>query len=247
MQYRVAIFDLDDTLAPPHFSPSDSMISKLSALLARVPVAIVTAASYPRIERDTLSRLQDDPNIGKLHVFSESAAQCRICRNGTWELLYKETLSDEDRAKIRQAVQETIDETHILDGLPLFGDRILDRESGVTFSTLGVGAPQPEREKWDPDRSKRDSLLQHIQQKLPSWNVFIGGLTSIDISHEGVDKSKAIHWLAQHFNVTPDQMIFIGDALYPGGNDEVVKPTGVTWRQTTGPAETEQFIAELLQ
>jgi hypothetical protein len=41
-------------------------------------------------------------------------------------------------------------------------------------------------------------------------------------------------------------MLYIGDALFPGGNDEVVKETGIETRQTSGPEETARIIRELL-
>jgi hypothetical protein len=42
-------------------------------------------------------------------------------------------------------------------------------------------------------------------------------------------------------------MLFVGDALYPGGNDEVVISTGAQTRSTSGPPETNKIIEELLK
>jgi phosphomannomutase len=41
-------------------------------------------------------------------------------------------------------------------------------------------------------------------------------------------------------------MLYIGDALFPGGNDEIVKETGIETRQVGGPAETTEVIEEML-
>jgi hypothetical protein len=41
-------------------------------------------------------------------------------------------------------------------------------------------------------------------------------------------------------------MLYVGDALYPGGNDEVVILTGVQTRAVANPTETETIIDEIL-
>ena len=41
-------------------------------------------------------------------------------------------------------------------------------------------------------------------------------------------------------------MLYLGDALYAGGNDSVVIPTGIQTRQVNGPDDTAGIIDELL-
>jgi hypothetical protein len=41
-------------------------------------------------------------------------------------------------------------------------------------------------------------------------------------------------------------MLFIGDAIFPGGNDYAVKETGVKCTETSGPAHTLKIIEEIL-
>ena len=40
-------------------------------------------------------------------------------------------------------------------------------------------------------------------------------------------------------------MLYVGDALYPGGNDAAVIPTGIRTISTSGPVETESIIDDL--
>ena len=42
-------------------------------------------------------------------------------------------------------------------------------------------------------------------------------------------------------------MLFVGDAIYPGGNDYVVMEAGVETRQVQNPQETESLIDKLLE
>ncbi len=48
---KIAIFDLDDTLAESFQPPKSEMIDRLEKLLEHIPVAIISAAGFPRIER----------------------------------------------------------------------------------------------------------------------------------------------------------------------------------------------------
>jgi hypothetical protein len=41
-------------------------------------------------------------------------------------------------------------------------------------------------------------------------------------------------------------MIYVGDALFPGGNDSVVMNTGIKTKQIKNVSDTLNFIKELL-
>jgi len=240
------LFDLDDTLAPPHTPITPSMTEKLDRLLGLRPVAIVSAAPFERIERDVLSKLSMHQTVGGIYVFSENGGQCRVKEPGGWRVMYSESLSPNERSELRTTVEQTLAHTRVLDGLPIYGERIINREAGVTLSTLGMGAPQDVRKTWDPDGEKRELLRMALAAKLPNWNVYIGGLTSIDISRKNVSKARAVEWLVNKLRHPPATMLYIGDALYEGGNDRVVIPTGIQTRQVSGADETEQIIDEIL-
>lgn len=243
---KAVLFDLDDTLAPPHVVISRAMAEGIRKLSAYRSFSIVTAAPFPRIERDVLQALPSETDLANIFIFSENAAQCKRWVNGVWEVAYGESINETDRASIRQAIREAIEETEALEGVPTFGERILDREAGVTLATLGRGAPQEVRRSWDQDLSKRGTLYKALLTKLPHWHIYIGGLTSIDISRENVSKARAVEWLSEHLGIAPGDMLYVGDALYEGGNDFPVIETGIETRQTSGPEETLGIIDELL-
>ena len=66
-----------------------------------------------------------------------------------------------------------------------------------------------------------------LRQRLPGLAINMGGATSIDITREGVDKAYGLKKLAEHSGVALDEMIFIGDAIFPGGNDYPAMTLGV--------------------
>jgi phosphomannomutase len=47
----------------------------------------------------------------------------------------------------------------------------------------------------------------------------IGGLTSVDVTETGTDKGTRLAKLVSALVLTTDATMFVGDALFPGGND----------------------------
>ena len=243
---RAALFDLDDTLAESFQPPSSDMIEKLRALLEHIPVVIITAAGFKRIQREFFEHLADSPHISRLTVFPNSAAQCYRYTDGAWNLEYNLALSKEDRERIKTAVDEAVVETGIIEPSE-YVPAILDREVQIAFAALGLKAPLPAKEAWDPDQSKRKKLKALLEQRIPEFEILIGGMTTIDITTKGVNKAYGVNYFAKRLGAKPSEMLYVGDALYEGGNDYVVIPTGIQTRSVTGPADTLKVIDELLQ
>ncbi len=71
-------------------------------------------------------------------------------------------------------------------------------------------------------------------------------MTSIDVTRQGIDKAYAIGKIRQLLNVTDDQILFVGDALYKGGNDAAVKKTDVDFIQEDGPLATLELLKQYI-
>lgn len=71
----------------------------------------------------------------------------------------------------------------------IWGERIEDRGSQITFSGLGQHAPLAAKAAWDPDFAKRKRLQAALGLALPGFAVRIGGSTSVDITRAGIDKA----------------------------------------------------------
>ena len=106
------------------------------------------------------------------------------------------------------------------------GAQIEDRGSQITFSALGQQAPIDAKEKWDPDFAKRKKVKRKLDKSLSEFSVQMGGATSIDITKPGIDKAYGIHKLHQTLNIKISEMIFVGDALFEGGNDHPAEKNG---------------------
>ena len=98
----------------------------------------------------------------------------------------------------------------------------------------------------DKDQSKRKKIIEILNTKIPEFEVKLGGSTSIDITRKGVDKAYAIGKIKEILKVSDEDIIFIGDALYRGGNDEPVKGTGVDFIQEEGPNQTLELLSRYM-
>ncbi len=242
---RAILFDLDDTLAESFQAPKPEMVERLSRLLEKFPIGIITAAGWPRIEEQFLTPLSVSSHIENFYVFPNSSSQCHVWENGAWKMEYNLLLTDDERARITSALTEASHEADIID--PRFESRILDRGTQIAYAAIGLDASLEEKKAWDPDQSKRKKLKALIESKVPDVEVLIGGMTTIDITKKGINKSYGVKWFSERLNVPTSEILYVGDAFYEGGNDRVVIPTGIQIHQTSGPEETLHIIDDLLQ
>ncbi|MEK7132914.1 MAG: HAD-IIB family hydrolase [Patescibacteria group bacterium] len=243
---RAVVFDLDNTLSESFQPPAPHVAERLRKLLKLMPVAIMSGASLSRMEQDLLPSLSGDISKAELYLFTDTASQCFTSKNGGWSNLYKNALTEDECATIIRLVKEGLLETAITQGAPLYGDQFLARDTQITFSAIGTYAPAGEKVLWDPLGTKRKKLVQFLAPKLPGFNILLGGRTAIDITRKGIDKAYGVQWLAKRLGLKPSEMLFVGDALYPGGNDAIVIPTGIQTIDVAGPHETAKVIDELL-
>ena len=100
-------------------------------------------------------------------------------------------------------------------------DQLQDRDSQITLSALGRHAPLELKRQFDPTGEKRMGWVEFLKKHLDhtKYEMTIGGTTSIDITRKGLDKEWAIREFMKINNFAPEEVLFIGDKLYPGGND----------------------------
>jgi hypothetical protein len=116
----------------------------------------------------------------------------------------------------------------------------------ITFSALGQKAPIEEKKQWDPDFAKRKKMQARLNQLIPEFSVRLGGTTSVDVTKLGIDKGYGMAKLRDTLGIGFDDMLFIGDALFPGGNDYPAKAAGVQSIQVRDPNEAKRVIETIL-
>jgi HAD superfamily hydrolase (TIGR01484 family) len=236
--------DLDGTLALSKSSITPKMAEALSTWLSHGRFAVISGGAFEQFEKQIISHLPSDTNLENLSLFPTNGASCYSYKNGAWVALYNETLSDEEKSKITEALTSAFEQATISIE-QTYGEQIEYRGGQVTFSALGQQAPLEAKAPWDPDQAKRKRVVSILAPLLPEFSISIGGTTSIDITKKGIDKAYAISKIEHLFNVTSEDIVFLGDALFPGGNDWAVESTGAHCIKVSGPEESISIILEL--
>lgn len=241
---RLVIFDLDGTLAASKQSIDEDMALLIAELLDIRLVAVISGGDWPQFERQLLGHLPVASRLDNLLLMPTSGTKFYRF-DGLWKPIYAELFGAAERQRILSALEEAVAEAGLADDRS-WGEKIEDRGSQITFSGLGQQAPLVAKSKWDPDLQKRGRLKALLERRLPDIAVRIGGTTSIDITRPGIDKAYGIRKLVDWTGFAIDEMLFIGDALYPGGNDAPVRNSGVATIAVRDVADSKLVIQTLL-
>jgi hydroxymethylpyrimidine pyrophosphatase-like HAD family hydrolase len=128
----------------------------------------------------------------------------------------------------------------------VWGELIEDRGSQITYSALGQQAPLADKMKWDPNYAKRKKIKELLDMLLSGFSVRMGGATSIDVTKPGIDKAYGIKKLSSILGVSVKQMLYIGDALFPGGNDYPVEEARVATIAVRDPDDTRRVVQTII-
>ena len=239
------VFDLDGTLAESK-SPLDSEMSGLlHDLLGIVKVAVISGGGWPQFEKQLLSHLSHDERLTNLSLLPTCGTKFYRYDSADWEEIYSEDFTTEEREKILNSRKKAIGVADFKIE-KLWGEQIEDRGSQITFSALGQQAPLEEKEKWGPDLTKRRKIKAILDTFIPEFSVRTGGLTSIDITKLGIDKAYGIRKLRDLLGISLKEMIFIGDALYVGGNDYPAEQAGVVSIPVKDSNETKRVTQSII-
>jgi len=241
---KLIVFDLDGTLAESK-SPLDAEMSALlHNLLGIVKVAVISGGAWPQFEEQLLSKLAHDERLVNLSLLPTCGTKF-FQYAGDWKEIYSEDLSADEKAKIVSSIKKAL----VVAGFKVpkvWGEVIEDRGSQITFSALGQQAPLKEKDKWDPDFTKRKKIKAILDTLIPEFSVRMGGATSIDVTKPGIDKAYGVRKLRDILGIPLKEMIFIGDALFVGGNDYPAEQAGVVSIPVQGPNETKRVTEAII-
>ena len=241
---KLIVFDLDGTLAESKSPVDAEMAALLRDLLRVVKVAVISGGNWPQFEQQLISGLPHDADFVNLSLLPTCGTKFYRFDLG-WKQLYSEDFTAEEKAAAVRALRRTVESSGF--GVQrIWGEQIEDRGSQLTFSALGQQAPLEAKKSWDADFSKRKSMKAALDKLLPEFSIRVGGTTSVDITRLGIDKAYGIRKLRDVLGVSIGEMIFIGDALFPGGNDYPAKEAGVVTIQVRGPNETKRLIEAII-
>ena len=251
---KLFVFDLDGTLTKSKDYLQDDMCEQLRMLIDRHEVSVISGCGYKQMYEQFLVPFKEklkcfdffDIRMMKLSLLPMSGSSMYLWNrhDRIFESKYRDDLSLREKAKILAAFDHAISKLEIK--LPKsFGTVEEDRGSQITFSLLGQEAPLAKKAQFDSTFYKRKQIQGVMESFLPEFSVKIGGTTSIDVTRKGVDKAYGIERLMKHAKHKKKDLLFIGDAIFPGGNDWSVKEAGIESISVIHVNETLEFIRSI--
>jgi hypothetical protein len=248
-QKKIIIFDLDGTLAKSKSSLDKEMASLIRELLRLRYAAVASGAAFPQFKKQFLSKLPRDTNFSNLFLFPTNSASGYYYnrKRRSFSKAYTNLLTKHDVKRIFWAFETVFKEIGYVQPEKTYGPVVENRGSQVTFSALGQKAPLRLKQRWDPNQRKRLKIRRLLKKYLPNFEVSIGGTTSIDVTKRGVNKTLCVKKLKRRLGINKEYMLYVGDALFKGGNDYIMRSTKITCIPVLNPRGTKRVIRKLVE
>ncbi|MFA5997299.1 MAG: HAD-IIB family hydrolase [Candidatus Paceibacterota bacterium] len=234
-------FDMDGTLTRSRSEISDSMVACLLGLKENGgDVVVVSGATKDQI-------IKQIGEIAKEVVIMAQNGNHAEAQSG--EIIWRNELTEIQKNEIFRLVDKMIDHA----GLEISNlkDLVEDRKCQISYSLIGHNAPLEEKEKADQDRGIRKGLLCRFEPEISQLKNLgvqarIGGTTCVDFTAR--NKGDNVKYFIDQMGWRSDECVYVGDALFEGGNDHSVVGVIPTYSIDT-PKECEDavclFIGEL--
>lgn len=236
--YRHVFFDVDKTLTRSRSLIEPEMEAALFGLCSIADVVVVSGARIEQIWKQLGKNF-----VGKVFVLAQNGNYA-VAKDGVD--LWRNNLSEIEKKRIMEHIGNIRREFKELFTDVDENDLIQDRGCQITFSFVGHNAELSRKERFDPNGKRRQSILKRIPFKSKTLEVKIGGTTSFDYFSRGKNKGSNILCLMKIFGWKPEDSIYLGDALFSGGNDDTVIGVCDTL-QVSGPNDTLTSIKKMLE
>jgi len=240
---KVIIADVDGTICESCQKIRPEMAAAVNKLVKKgYRFAFISGTKM----EDLLQMISSHLNAEHHLLASTGTKCCKVLPPTTRQICYNRSLTPEQRQEIIAAF-EILAETFNIIPATSKEDQIQDRDSQITFSAIGRKAPIALKETYDPTGEKRRTWVAFLKEKLDpeKYEFNIGGTTSIDITEKGLDKEEGIREFLKYSHFAPEEVLYFGDKLYPGGNDYPASKI-VDCLAVKNPEDTLAKLKELL-
>lgn len=228
---KVLAFDVDQTLNVAKTPITKDVADLLIKCLDHFEVCPISGQKFDQFLFQIVDRLEGatPEQLARLHLFVAQGTQYYRYEQGEWKQVYNYPLTEEQVAKISQALEQAARETGYWEEAALAeGDEIIEnRLSQVTFSALGQKAGTEAKYAWDPDHKKREAIVARAKELAPEFDYEIGGTTSINAMTPGMNKVFGMTHMMEELQVAKEDILYFGDMTQPGGNDYPVVQMGI--------------------
>ncbi|MES2622872.1 MAG: HAD-IIB family hydrolase [Patescibacteria group bacterium] len=251
---KIVAFDLDGTLAESKQAITHEVATILYSLSLKTKVIIISGGSYEQFTKQFVPGIVNAAKVKGNTRGLENVILMPTNGSKRYEYdvdmhMWKETQMYPFNEEIKKKVM--LELNSIIAGnfdVPRnhYGEYIEDRVTQITFSALGQTAPLEEKSIWDPTRSKRLKIKEVLEKAIPEIQAHVGGMTSIDILPKNFNKATGLLRYLSEEKLSIHDMLFIGDAIFEGGNDYSPLQAGIETKKTSGPKETVEIMQTLL-
>jgi phosphomannomutase len=165
--------------------------------------------------------------FSNLFLLPTSGSAMYIFKKDNWVNEYSHNLTASEKEKIYTAFKGAVEKSGEKMPEKTYGEITEDRDSQITFSAAGQQAPIEAKAQWDPTEKKRLHIVSLLKPLLPEFSIGIGGMTSIDVTKKGIDKAFGVRKICEYLKISIEMALYVGDALFPGGNDYAARASGV--------------------
>lgn len=256
---KAVLLDIDNTLTLPRQQLNQQMAEILKHL--SIPFHVAAGSDLPLLQDQFFEPLFRFGFRKRFDAFVSNGAihyRCDYSKGMSLELIsefnIRDHLGNEDYGFLIDVLTETLalQDFQILPPLKVIGERITYRGSMINFCPIGrVNQESAESlsnrnnfVRFDHTHGYREKVIAHLKRELSSiinerqLRITLGGQTSFDIGIADQDKAKAVRTLLDN---GIEKLVFIGDALYEGGNDAPIRKFVEDWRSIEPcPLETIQ-------
>jgi phosphomannomutase len=229
--YRHLFFDLDGTVTPSRSLILPDMKRAMLALLdSGTDIIIVSGAEVKQalFQTDGLPFVYLGQNGN--HAYDKK----------TDTELWRELLTPEEKKDVFAHIDSIPRTWEVTDE----ADLVEDRNSQIAYSLLGHHADKAAKTTFDPKGELRQELLKKYPFVSDTMQVVIGGTTCLDYIKKGFHKGRNVGRLIHERGWGKDECVYVGDALYPGGNDESVVGV-IETKPVTKPEDTLEFLRSI--
>ncbi len=236
-KYKHIFFDVDGTLTRSRSPMKKTMERILRSLIkSGRDVIAVSGADLTQMRKQ----------VGGLNLYWKHNVYF-LAQNGNYaqdkstRVLWSNILSPESKSDINNHINTIrVNLTNIFESADE-SDLIQDRGSQISLSLLGHHAELERKEGFDPDGSRRREILQRFPLISDRVEVRIGGTTCLDYFEKGKNKGFNVKQMIEEMKWNPGDCVYVGDALFEGGNDETVKGI-IDTHPVKSPEDTVSFI-----
>lgn len=211
-------FDLDNTLTRSRTHIDSEHAAILGRLADVTDIVVVSGGQRSQIQK------QLDPEMqGRYYVLGQNG---NAAVTPVGDMLWEQTLSPSQKTAVMELIEKM--KTHLALTVRDNADLVEDRGCQIAYSLIGHHETIEAKEAFDPDHQKRIKLLEIFKDDVErlgaehALEIRSGGTTCLDIFEKGKHKGFNCKQLIERLGWQAEECLYIGDALFPGGNDETV-------------------------